>query len=626
MNAIAIVLLIFGLITLGGGIYFLVKNVREFLKNDMERSLLDRKKGFSISLVLILAGGALLGAVLFSGHPEWANKTVYEAGSLFEGQAINYVANYVLSTIGAGFLAAVLAAILASFTIYFKKTKIKNRKIPFWIMIGGIPFAIAFFLMWTNGFGPYLYYPLVNGFYLGASFGFTTTAGPKIDGTLRIAFYAIIIISGALISYFVSSYYFKKKYGTKGMLDTLFVVAFLGGILGARVWYVVGNWNREFAHAENPFLKALAITDGGLTILGGAFLGVVVGFIFLRLTQKKTDPRFAIDVCVPTILLAQAVGRWGNFFNVEVYGSVVNINSGWSWLPNWFLLQMNCINGSLEHLGPGLIHVPLFFIESLFTFGGYFLIKYGIGKGLKKWIVPGDLCGLYFLYYGLVRISMEPMRDTTFNMGTDNSWSMCNALIYIAIGLGIISMFHLHDYMKKENAKKWLPGVCSIALMVMAVLFQLLPSLTGSASITDANPKIYGGFELIFSGKAPTYLVSFIILCLSIVAYLVYLFFNEKGKEKEANIVNIVASSSALLGAAMIILGQNWVALNDGSAFYSLYYGFTLAGVLPIWAAVLSFDRLPRKKKGAPTVEEPAKEEAIEAPKEKEAGIAEEKA
>jgi phosphatidylglycerol:prolipoprotein diacylglycerol transferase len=81
--------------------------------------------------------------------------------------------------------------------------------------------------------------------------------------------------------------------------------------------------------------------------------------------------------------LAQAIGRWGNFFNSEVYGTTTAYTSGWSWLPNWVLLQMNTNNGG-GYLGAGQIHVPLFLVESLLNIAGYFLIVYGVGKGLKK--------------------------------------------------------------------------------------------------------------------------------------------------------------------------------------------------------------------------------------------------
>ena len=110
-----------------------------------------------------------------------------------------------------------------------------------------------------------------------------------------------------------------------------------------------------------------SIWDGGLTILGGAFGGILAGVLFMLLARKWVDIRFAMDTIVPTILLGQAIGRWGNFFNSEVYGQTVALNSGWNWLPGVISGQMGW------DCAEGMIHVPLFLIESMLNIAGYFL-------------------------------------------------------------------------------------------------------------------------------------------------------------------------------------------------------------------------------------------------------------
>jgi phosphatidylglycerol:prolipoprotein diacylglycerol transferase len=142
----------------------------------------------------------------------------------------------------------------------------------------------------------------------------------------------------------------------------------------------------------------------------------------------------ALDFAVPTILVAQAIGRWGNFFNQEVYGDpIVNVE-GWMWLPTIIREQMT-ISGSLR--------VPLFLIESMINLTGYFVIRFGVGQGLKKVIKPGDQALMYLVWYGLTRGIMEPLRNPMYNMGDGGNWSLVWGWVFFAVGLLAIAVNHL---------------------------------------------------------------------------------------------------------------------------------------------------------------------------------------
>jgi prolipoprotein diacylglyceryltransferase len=93
---------------------------------------------------------------------------------------------------------------------------------------------------------------------------------------------------------------------------------------------------------------------------------------------------------------------------------------------------MNTNNGG-GYLGAGMIHVPLFLVESLLNIAGYFLMVYGVGKGLKKVHRPWRFGRWLFLVVWHRPLIMEPMRDSAFNMGTDNAWSICNSIVYIVL-------------------------------------------------------------------------------------------------------------------------------------------------------------------------------------------------
>src|SRR5574344_220373 len=156
--------------------------------------------------------------------------------------------------------------------------------------------------------------------------GYDWAPAPTNDAFgFEIAFYALCILSGALVALDVASYLLKKLYGENGLLSTVFLIGFPTGIVGCRLWYVIGNWTRD-GFDKDP-MKIFRVSDGGLAIMG-ASLAVVVCVIYLLIIkyQQKKYPYTKInylvllDIAIPTIILAQAIGRWGNFFNNEVHG------------------------------------------------------------------------------------------------------------------------------------------------------------------------------------------------------------------------------------------------------------------------------------------------------------------
>ena len=150
------------------------------------------------------------------------------------------------------------------------------------------------------------------------------------------------------------------------------------------------------------------------------------------------------------MLLAQAIGRWGNFFNHEVYGMEVAIADGWWWLPTFIQKEMGV------GLAEGHIYVPLFLIEGMINLAGYFLIAYLVPAIWKKFRAPGVLAGVYLIFYGAARMILEPFRSASYNMGTNGQWSFWNALGYIVIGLLLIAWLEVYEYAirKKWEARK----------------------------------------------------------------------------------------------------------------------------------------------------------------------------
>ena len=300
-------------------------------------------------------------------------------------------------------------------------------------LVGFIVATISLFI-YTNGLAPYLSYPLANG--ISFTKGFVT---PE-SGAANIAFYALCILSGAILVYFICDHYMYKEYGKHGTLESTFFVAFPAGIIGARIAYVIGNWSKEFAGQE--FWHVFAIWEGGLTILGGAIGGILVGVLFFIWRNKNLSIWFAIDLVLPTILIAQAIGRWGNFFNCEVHGLVDSVDH-WKWLPEiiWRNAQYSSTSPSL--VGTDQMYVPLFFIECVTNLLGFFVLAHVFDKALHKYHEPGDIgCG-YIIWYGMTRVLMEPLRSADYQMGDKGYWSWLWSMVYVIVGTLLIVVNHI---------------------------------------------------------------------------------------------------------------------------------------------------------------------------------------
>ena len=411
-------------------------------------------KSFFLKNALFVGGAVISFLVASFGFYQWLNASpdFIHVFQLIIGEIL--------------FIGGLLVAINC-FTVHYYGKNIPEKLDKWLFRIQIIAFVVSTvcLFVYTNGLAPYLTYPLVNG--ISFTEGFVT---PK-TGSPNIAFYALCIISGAVIVYFLCDHIFYKEYGKHGLLESTFYISFPAGIIGARIWYVVGEWSTSFA--GQPFWKVFAIWEGGLTILGGAIMGIVVGVLFFIWRNKNLSIWFAVDAIVPTILIAQAVGRWGNFFNCEVHGLLVD-DKLFRWLPE--IIFNNAKYSSTSGWAPdGQLYVPLFFIECLTNLFGYFLIAHVFGKLLGKYHEPGDLCFGYVIWYGLTRVLMEPLRSSDYQMGENGYWSWVWSMIFVFAGTLLIVGNHIVRLIikKKKNVYKIKPydtklGIIStIAILVV---------------------------------------------------------------------------------------------------------------------------------------------------------------
>lgn len=265
-----------------------------------------------------------------------------------------------------------------------------------------------------------------------------------------ITWYSVIVLTGAIVAYALCKYFFSKEEASKqypDLIDTLFLIAFPCGLLGARIWYVFSELDYYLA---DP-IRIIKVWEGGLAIQGGVLGGILAGYIVLKVKKVQIPFRRMVDIIVPNILIAQSIGRWGNFMNQEVYGECIERSSLW-WVPNFILDNMN---GGRIYCRNGYVATPLFLYESLLTLLGFMLISIVLRKFYTKRI-DGELGAFYLIYYGLVRIIMEPLRQETYIMRIfgDVSFSVLTSALFIIAGLAIIVYLEWFHRFKNKFKKE----------------------------------------------------------------------------------------------------------------------------------------------------------------------------
>lgn len=201
-------------------------------------------------------------------------------------------------------------------------------------------------------------------------------------------------------------------------------------IIGARAYYVIFEWHR---YAANP-LEALAIWHGGLAIHGGLIGGILAGWWYVR---KYRLPLWQIaDICAPSVVLGQAIGRWGNFINQEAHGGPVSAQFI-SHFPLFIQKQM-LINGQYYH--------PTFLYESLWNLGIFALLYlYWPYKRFR-----GQIALMYLGLYSVGRYFVEGLRTDSLMLGPIKMAQFMSLSLIVA---SVVGLFYLakkdHEQTKK---------------------------------------------------------------------------------------------------------------------------------------------------------------------------------
>ena len=218
-------------------------------------------------------------------------------------------------------------------------------------------------------------------------------------GKLEIRWYAIFITLGMIFAFFYCAYRAKQeKISFDDLLDiTIFTIIF--GVIGARLYYVLFQLDKY-----DSLYSMIAIWEGGLAIYGGLIAGALT--IFLVCRHKKIKFLKMFDAVAPGVMVAQALGRWGNFFNGEAYGEEILEGSLFSFI------RMGLIPNIESHTRMFYFH-PTFLYESVWNILGFVFINLLYKK--KKF--DGQIFYMYISWYGFGRMLIEGLRTDSLTLG-----------------------------------------------------------------------------------------------------------------------------------------------------------------------------------------------------------------
>lgn len=246
-------------------------------------------------------------------------------------------------------------------------------------------------------------------------------------GDFTLAFYGIIIALGMVLGFLLAFHQAKRTNQEPDIYLDVAIWGIICAILGARIYYVLFSWDYYSAHP----LEIINIRGGGLAIYGGLIGGILAAFVVTKI--KKYPFLLVLDTAATSLLLGQALGRWGNFFNREAFGGYTN---------NPFAMQIKLSDVSLENLtgdldkhlvnvnGVNYIQVhPTFLYESVWNL--ILLILLYLYTPKKKF--EGEIFTLYVMGYSFARFWIESLRvDQLMLFGTSIPVSMfLSGLLFI---------------------------------------------------------------------------------------------------------------------------------------------------------------------------------------------------
>lgn len=256
-------------------------------------------------------------------------------------------------------------------------------------------------------------------------------------GIIKIYWYSIIL----LVAFFLGGILALKEAQKKGIKESFMTNYFFYlvplVIIGARIYFVIFNLD----YYSMYLLDIFKVWEGGLAIHGG----LIAGILFTYYYTKKYNISFLklLDIGAVSLILGQAIGRWGNFMNGEAYGPVTSYEAlQKAHIPKFVIEGMN--------IG-GTYYTPTFFYESIWCIIGFLILYFVIKKIPKQKI--GTCTSFYLIWYGIGRFQIESLRQDSLMLGSLKV-AQCVSIIMILIGILLLVYLYLGKKITKQRSKK----------------------------------------------------------------------------------------------------------------------------------------------------------------------------
>ena len=243
-------------------------------------------------------------------------------------------------------------------------------------------------------------------------------------GPFRLHFYALFILTGIILALILTESRLRSRGAEAGVALDISLWAIPFGILGGRFFHVITHPNDYFFEGAD-LLAVFRIWEGGLAIYGALMFGALGAFIGARQSGLKFVSY--LDAVAPGVLLAQAVGRWGNYFNNELFGLPTDLPWG---------LEISSNNPAYPAgLPEGVLFHPTFLYESIWSLAGVALLLAADKRFNLRW---GKMLGLYLVYYSIGRIWVEAIRIDPSEVLLGLRINIWSAIAGILVGLAIL--------------------------------------------------------------------------------------------------------------------------------------------------------------------------------------------
>ena len=285
-----------------------------------------------------------------------------------------------------------------------------------------------------------------------------------------VPWYSFLIVTGAAIAICLAAHEEKRSGLKKDTVIDFALIAIPCGIIGARIYYVVFSWPQF----RDDLLSVFRIWEGGIAIYGGVIAGLLTAWLFSR--KRKISFLTLCDLIAPGLILAQAIGRWGNYFNQEAYGLPVE-NASLCFFP--FAVQIRTTSG-LEW------HMATFFYESIWNLMVFAFLL--IAR--RKWFrYRGDVISFYAFLYACGRLVIEDFR-------MDSLYASSNIRISQLLSVAICLLLLLR-YMRKFYRQPPFLSFFTLVPAAAAILYDIAMAFWMTNLIAWHAPSVFIRFVIL---------------------------------------------------------------------------------------------------------------------------------